>query len=404
MVKFNRASRSKFHRWWFQINRELIVPIFVLIIAGFFSMLSVSPAFVDNNNIPDYFIFVRYLIYSVFSIVAGIAVSTVSFKNITKANFIIFFLISALMIAIFFLSNDVKGATRALRFPLFNIQPSEFMKVSFILLSAFILTRLFKLKGTKSVIQYKSNFNKFFAFLRGDDSHNLKIVGQVVLSVIFLSQVVLLIKQPDIGSIVLFTITLVSMIFVFGARWRFLIALFLSAIAFLTIMFFSMPHFKHRIELFLNPDQAYQLNKATTAIQAGDMFGRLGSGFDKDKIPDVVNDFIFASFVEDFGFIGSVIILGAYSFIILFIFRIIRQAKCRSFYQFVAFFFTIGWSAIIISQVVIVVGSNLGILPTKGMTLPFISYGGSSFSSNCIGFGVLFSAIRCLQFGEEKVM
>ena len=338
--------------WWSSVDRIN----FVLILSLGFTGLILS------FSIDEYFSINRHTIFFLFSIVLLFILADLNSKNIRRISLIFFVFLIILMIVIFFLDYEVKGAKRWIQIFTFTLQPSEIIKPIFVILTAWCISKSIEDK-------------KFY------------------LPLIFLSLFILLcliLMQPDLGMTVLVSATFFCQLFVAG------LSLFLVIIAFMFIIFISLfsyfifDHVQSRINSFLGGlagSDTYQIDLSLKAFRNGGLFGKgPGQGILKERIPDANTDFIFAVAGEELGFIFCLLIILIILSII--VRTLLNVLKLQDPYKIIAI------SGLICSfglQCLINIFSSLGLIPTKGMTLPFVSYGGSSMVSVAFLFGFLLS-------------
>jgi len=338
--------------WWSSVDRLNFILIISLGLTGLILSFSIDEFFSIN----------RHTIFFVLSLIFLFILSQFNNKNIRRVSLFAFILLLILMIIIFFLDYEVKGAKRWIQILNFTLQPSEIIKPVFVILSAWCISKSIEDK-------------KFYL---------------PILFIFFFLLLILIIMQPDLGMTVLISSTFFCQLFVAG------LSLFLVFLAFLFIVFISIfsyfifDHVQSRINSFLggiSGTDTYQIDLSIKAFQNGGLLGKgPGQGILKERIPDANTDFIFAVAGEELGLIFClVIILIILSIIVR---TLINVLKVEDTYKIIAI------SGLICSfglQCLINIFSSLGLIPTKGMTLPFVSYGGSSMISVSILFGFLLS-------------
>ena len=338
--------------WWSSVDRLNFMLIISLGLTGLILSFSIDEFFSMN----------KHTIFFVLSLIFLFILSQFNNKNIRRVSLFAFILLLILMIIIFFLDYEVKGAKRWIQILNFTLQPSEIIKPVFVILSAWCISKSIEDK-------------KFYL---------------PILFIFFFLLLILIIMQPDLGMTVLISSTFFCQLFVAG------LSLFLVFLAFLFIVFISIfsyfifDHVQSRINSFLggiSGSDTYQIDLSIKAFQNGGLLGKgPGQGILKERIPDANTDFIFAVAGEELGLIFClVIILIILSIIVR---TLINVLKVEDTYKIIAI------SGLICSfglQCLINIFSSLGLIPTKGMTLPFVSYGGSSMISISILFGFLLS-------------
>ncbi|WP_300572995.1 putative lipid II flippase FtsW [Phenylobacterium sp.] len=363
---FARSDRSALGVWWWTIDRWLLGAVAVLIGLGILLAFSASPAAAARMNVGDPFHFaIRQCVFAVIGAAVLIGTSMLDIKSVRRAAFFIFLGAILLMIALPFLGHNAKGATRWVQFAGFTLQPSEFMKPALIVLVAWMFSEGQKGQGVPGVS---------IAF------------GLYVLAV------ALLLMQPDLGQTVLITIAFGAAFWMAGVPLSWVMLLAATAIAGLFSTYFVFPHVADRVNRFFRPEAAdtHQVDRAAEAIAAGGLFGRgPGEGVMKRHVPDLHNDFIYSVGAEEYGLIFSLIILALFSLIV--IRGLYKAMKLSNAFEQVA---AAGLFVLVGQQAIINVAVNLNLIPTKGMTLPFLSYGGSSLIASGLTLGLALALTR----------
>mgnify|MGYP001062150646 FL=1 len=354
-----------FYNWWRSIDRKVLICIFFLIIIGGLISFAATPAVAQKYNLdPNFFVkkhwfFIPVVLFSIFF--------TSLFSELGIKRFFLFiFLISIFFIIYFFFFGiEVKGANRWSYLFGYRFQPSEFLKVSFIVISAWIF----------SSNTYLQNLNnKLISFLL------YLLVSSLVLS------------QPDVSMFCIISLAYFAQLWISGLKWRWLgfVVLFFGSI--FSLCYLIIDNVKRRVDIFFNLQVGdnYQITKSLEAIKEGGFFGKgPAEGTIKDILPDAHTDFIFAVVAEEFGWITCLIIIFIFIFLIFTIFQRIKKTNNM--------FALITVSGLIIQfgfQIFVNIGSTIGLIPTTGTTLPFISYGGSSMISSAINLGTILSLTR----------
>jgi len=337
--------------WWTSIDKLNFIFIISLGITGVILSFSVNENFYFIN---------RHIFFFIVGICLLIFFSQIGDKNIRRMSLISFVILILMLLFLIFLDFEIKGAKRWLKIFYFTVQPSEIIKPFFIILSAWCIAQ----------------------------SINAKKYYIIVLFIFFAILISLILLQPDLGMTILISITFFCQLFVAGLP----IILVFVALVLLTTMsissYFLFDHVKRRISSFLdNGSDTYQIDLSIKAFKSGGIFGKgPGQGILKEKIPDANTDFIFAVAGEELGLIFClIIILIILSIIIRTLFYVLRIEDPYKMIAITGLICSFGL------QSLINVFSSLGLIPTKGMTLPFVSYGGSSMISISILFGFLLS-------------
>lgn len=363
---FSRSDRSTFGVWWWTTDRWLLGAVGVLIFLGVLMSFAASPAAAARLNLGDPFHFaVRQCVFAAAASVIVVGVSMLSSQGVRRAAFIIYVVAIAIMIALPFIGHNAKGATRWLEIGGFTLQPSEFMKPAVVVLIAWMFAEGQKGQGVPGVTV------AFFLYL------------------LFIS---LLLIQPDVGQTVLITVAFGAVFWMAGVPLSWVMVLGGVAIAGLSSTYFLFPHVASRVDRFLSPDKAdtHQVDKAAEAIAAGGLFGRgPGEGIMKRHVPDAHTDFIYSVGAEEYGLVFSLLLITLFAFLV--IRGLYKSMKLSDPFEQVA---AAGLFVLVGQQAFINIAVNLNMIPTKGMTLPFISYGGSSMLAMGLTLGMALALLR----------
>ena len=354
-----------FINYWRSLDKKILFCFLILFFLGlFFSFSSTSSLAGERLNKDYYFFFTKHLFFTFIAFGVMIVISLIKTELLIKLvvpSFIITFIFLALVPII---GVEVKGAKRWLDFFFFRLQPIEILKPFFILITVKILT-FEKLKETQ--IKY------FFSF--------------IILS----SVLILLIDQPDLGQSILLVGSWVAIVFISGVSLVYMFIFFSIFLASLTSILFFFPekfgYVTERLITFFDPSQGdkFQSSSALDAIKLGGLTGQgMGEGILKESVPEAHTDYVIAVISEEYGSIVSIMILVIFLYIS---FRIIKNCFNQD-NQFIKISL-IGLATLMIFQTFIHAGVNTNLLPTTGMTLPFLSYGGSSLIGNAILAGII---------------
>ena len=351
--------------YWRNIDKQILSSFFILFLLGIFISFSSTSFLADERlNKNYYFFFQKHLLYACVSFLVMIFISTLNTDLINKSLIPIFIFFLLLLLLVPFLGTEIKGAKRWINFYIFRFQPIEFVKPFFILMVA----------QTISTNKVKNlNFSYIITFL-------------------FLTLITLLLLiQPDVGQTILLIASWASLIFISGFSVIFLILIFFFVILlFFLLLYIAPERFSYiisRITSFMDPEKSgwSQSQKAIEAIKQGGFKGQgMGEGILKERVPEAHTDYIIAVVSEEFGSLISILIIMIFFFIA---FRIIKKviSFSNNFYKLAL----CGLISLIIFQTFIHIGVNVNLLPTTGMTLPFLSYGGSSLLSTGIMAGII---------------
>ena len=354
-----------FVNYWRTIDKKILICFLILFFLGlFFSFSSTSSLAGERLNKNYYFFFSKHLIFTIISLVIMISISIIEtsvFKRFIIPLFILSFIFLALVPLI---GIEVKGAKRWLDFYLFRLQPIELLKPFFILATVKILT-----------------FSSF---------KNSQI--KYLLSFLLLSSVIiLLIDQPDLGQSILLIVSWVATVFISGVSLLYILGFFSVFLILISSILFLMPekfgYVINRLISFVDPSQGdkFQSSSALDAIKLGGLTGQgMGEGILKDSVPEAHTDYIIAIISEEYGSIISIMIIILFLYIS---FRIIKN--CINQEDPLIKISLCGLAALLVFQTFIHVAVNTNLIPTTGMTLPFLSYGGSSLIGSAILAGVI---------------
>jgi len=353
---------SKFLAFFKNKNLDIyiFIPIIFLIIIGIFGVFSVSMP-IDNKY--DLLI-KKHLIFCFVGLIIIYLFSKLSLKNLVIVSILFFTLSIILSISTILFFPETKGASRWIKLFNFSFQPTEVLKPTFIIISSLLLTR------------YNS---------KGDFSFLLNLILFIIISIILL-------RQPDFGMFILFFSVWILQIFNTQIERKKMLPILLIFSGALISSYIFLDHVKFRINnfLFSNVGDNYQINKSLKSFSNGGFFGQgIGNGEVSKNLPDAHSDFIYALIGEEFGFITALLVLILY-FIIYF--RVFMISKITN--NFFILNSLVGLGNILIFQTIINISSSLNLMPTKGMTLPFISYGGSSIISSSIIIGFTLTLIN----------
>ena len=363
-MKITRSRKSHISDWWWTIDKVQLGSIVLLIIFGIVLNLAASPPIAEKLSLNQYYFVKRQFLFFILGILVMFFFSFLNLKNLRRLCLIIFI---TSLITIFFLNifgTPIKGATRWLDLGIISVQPSEFAKPTFIVLISWFLS--------ESIVKTVPS----------------KIISLLLYSLFAFG----LIVQPDIGQTILITLAASIIYFISGMPLIVGFTIFILSLIGIGLSYLYVDHFYQRLNIFFNPSlgDTYQIDTAYNAILQGGWFGvGPGEGVIKNILPDAHTDFIFAVAAEEFGLISCFIIISLFAFIV---YRgLSRSLKQENLFAKIA---TIGLTSLICIQVGINIAVNLGIVPTKGMTLPFISYGGSSALSIAMTFGLILAFTR----------
>ena len=359
---------------WRNIDKKIFFCFLSLFFLGlFFSFSSTSSLAGERLNKDYYFYFSRHLIFTFFAITIMMVISMIETSLLNKIIIPLFIIFFILLFLVPFVGIEVKGAKRWLDFYFFRLQPIELLKPFFILATVQVL----------NFSQYKNTQTKYF------------------LSFLLLSSViVLLIDQPDLGQSILLVGSWIATVFVSGVSFLYIFIFFLVFIVSISSLILLMPekfsYITNRLITFIDPSKGdkFQSSSALDAIKLGGLKGQgMGEGILKDRVPEAHTDYIISIISEEYGSIISVIIISIFLYIS---FRIIKN--CINQNDQIIKISLCGLSALLIFQTFIHVGVNTSLIPTTGMTLPFLSYGGSSLIGSAILAGIILNYTKNITY------
>ena len=361
----SRAQRTPFGEWWWTVDRLTIGAIGALMLIGVVLSLAASPPVAGRLGLDPFFFVNRHIFYLFPATAIMIGVSFLSPRQIRRMSMVVFAVSLVMVASTPYLGVEIKGAKRWLVIFGLNIQPSEFLKPAFVIL---------------------------VAWLFGESAKRPDMPAKAISLAMLLTVVSLLVVQPDFGQTMLIVLVWSALFFMAGMRviWVFGIA---GAAGFgLLAAYFTVPHVARRIQRFLDPasGDTFNIDIATESFMRGGWFGQgPGEGTVKRLLPESHTDFVFAVAAEEFGVALCLAIVSLFAFIVLR--ALIRAMRNEDpFARFAA----AGLTMLFATQSAINMAVNLHLIPAKGMTLPFISYGGSSMISLAYAMGMLLALTR----------
>ena len=372
-MRLTRADRSPLGDWWWTLDKVSLLTILMLLVVGVVMSFAASPPIARDLGLANEFHFVqKHIIFLIPTVGLVLGMSMLSNRALVRVGLIVFgFAILGMLAALAF-GDEVKGARRWVDLGFFQMQPSELVKPALVLVSAWLFAEHAK---------------------RPDLYANLFAVGLFVLTA------AILIAQPDIGQTMLVTAVWGCLFFVAGMSWLWIAVLGSAALGGLVLAYLFIPHVTSRIDRFINPESgdSHQADRAVESFLEGGWLGRgPGEGVVKEHLPDSHTDFLFAVMAEEFGIVVCLIVVGLYVFLFA---RCVRSALRQE--NLFARYASVGLVALLAGQAAINMGVNLQLLPAKGMTLPFLSYGGSSLLSVGLTAGILLGLTRQTARGKQ---
>ncbi len=360
---------DSFYDWWKNIDKFLLFIILGLFFLGlFFSLVSTSLIASDKLDTKSYYFFFKHSVYITLAIIILIWFSFLNQKMLTKFSIILFSIAFLSLLLVPFLGTEIKGSKRWLDlFFLPRFQPVEIVKPFLIVILSLMLTT-----------QNRRLYFKYF-----------------LTALVLFPILMLLIYQPDIGQTLLLTSLWLALIFVSGVNIYIFFAFFFLFVSFVSYIVIFVPKFEYikiRLLAFLdsNSGNNYQAEKASDAIINGGFFGTgIGEGTLNSRVPEAHTDYIVSVISEEF---GAIIVIGILFLYLVFSYKVIQKINLIS--EDLSKLILIGCVSLILLQTFIHVGVNIRVLPTTGMTLPFLSYGGSSIVSTAIVSGIILNLTK----------
>ena len=370
-MAFKRSLFDFYYEWWKNVDKFILFLVITLFIIGlFFSLVSTSLIVSDKLDTNDYSFFFKHLIFIFLGTFIIFSISSINQEKLFKLSIMIFIFSIIFLILVPFIGVEVKGSKRWIDlYFLPRFQPIELVKPFLIIFISLILTNQI----------LSNNFIKYsFSFI------------------VTFSIAILLIIQPDIGQTILILGSWLILVFTSGVSLLNLSIIFLPIVSiFFYLIFFisKFEYIKNRILSFLDPASGtynFQSDKALESITSGGFFGKgIGEGILKNKVPEAHTDYIISVISEEFGVVAIILILFLFLIFIYSIFKkvyLLKEEKSK--------LVLVGCTSLILMQAMIHIGVNIRLFPTTGMTLPFISYGGSSIISVSILSGIILNLTK----------
>ena len=361
----SRAQPTLFGEWWWTVDRLTLAALGALMLGGIVLCLAASPPVAARIGLDPFHFVDRQVLFLIPAAAVLIATSFLSPREIRQVAIVVF-AVSFVLVAITpYFGAEIKGARRWLVILGVNIQPSEFLKPAFVVL---------------------------IAWLFGESVKRPEMPANTIALALLVAVVTLLVIQPDFGQTMLIALVWGALFYMAGMRFIWVLGLGAFASAGLMVAFFTVPHVAQRINRFIDPasGDTFNIDIATESFIRGGWFGRgPGEGTIKRILPEGHTDFVFAVAAEEFGVVLCLILVSLFAFIVI---RSLTKAM-RTEDPFIRFA-AAGLSILFGMQSAINMAVNLHLIPAKGMTLPFISYGGSSLISLAYGMGMLVALTR----------
>src|SRR5262252_403587 len=361
----SREERTPLSDWWWTVDKPLLGAILVLMLSGVILSLAASPPVATRIGLDPFHFFGRHVLFLLPAFIVLVGVSFLSSKQIRRTALIVFAVSIALIVATLLFGPEVQGSRRWITLIGVNIQASESAKPAFVVIAAWLFA---------------------------ESARRPEMPATSMALTLLLTLVSLLVMEPDFGQTMLILMVWGALFFIAGMRMIWVAGLAGAAAAGLFGAYLLVPHVAGRIKRFMNPasGDTFQVDTAMEAFANGSWFGLgPGEGLAKRSLPDSHTDFVFAVAAEEFGILLCLMLLALFAFIVI---RALVRAYATEdmFSRFAAS----GLAILFGVQAAINMSVNLQLIPAKGMTLPFISYGGSSIVSLAYGIGMLLALTR----------
>ena len=372
MLRISRTNTGPVGEWWFTVDRYMLFGIIFLGLSGLFFSLAVSPVEAGHLKANQYYFLIKQSVFLFISVALMVIISILPKEFTRKLSLILFAfsLLGVLLTLIIGFSSG--GASRWISvFGIITIQPSEFLKPCLIILSAWFFARS------------KEEQNNKYSLIPG---------------LLFILVATLLMLQPDLGQTILLFITILCLVFVQGFPWVIIAPAGLISMISIIFFYFNFPHFASRLDSWIEiwfgggsvNSKLTQTQAAIDAIENGQIFGKgIGESWVKYHLPDAYTDFVFAAIAEENGLIVTMSLMFLYLMLIMR--GLIRSMNQNNFFNQLA---SSGLIILFGLQALIHIAVNLSLIPAKGMTLPFISYGGSSLLAMGITMGMFLALTK----------
>ncbi|WP_338724007.1 putative peptidoglycan glycosyltransferase FtsW [Devosia sp. XK-2] len=362
---FSRAEKTPLAEWWWSIDRELLGALIMLLVCGVVLSFGASPAVAERIGLDEWHFVIRHAMFSVVAVPVMLATSLLSHRQARFVALGTLIVMTLLLWATLHFGTEVKGARRWISLGGQTIQPTEFVKPAFAVIGAWL-------------------FSEFMI--------HRNVPGRAIATLIMLSLVGALLLQPDLGQTALVMATWAVLLFFSGISWWIIIGMGGAAGGLLIGAYAFFPHFARRIDSFVNPEDGntYQVDRALQSLMEGGWFGRgPGESLANRLIPDAHADFVFSAAAGEFGIVFCMGLVALIGFIAI---RAMLAAQRQT-----SLFARLGASTLAAQfamQSGINLAVNLNLIPAKGMTLPFVSYGGTSMIAVAFGMGLMLALTR----------
>lgn len=369
MSLFSRTDKSLLGQWWWTVDHSILAACLTLAVIGVIMVATASPPVAEHLNLGSYYFLKRHVMLLIPAMMVMVGVSLLTPRQLWRLSSLIFAGAIVAMIMTLFIGMEIKGARRWLHIAGFSLQPSEFVKPAFAIAAAWFMA------------QHKKNDH---------------MGGTLIAVGLFGMSATLLMMQPDFGMTFVLAVIFCIQIFLAGLPLRYVVIMGGCLLVGVIFVYFTFGHVQSRVDRFLNPQSGdnYQVEQSLEAFRQGGLVGKgPGQGTVKLALPDAHADFIFSVAGEEMGLVVVLVIVGLFAFIMLRGFgRLMEQDDIFNVLAAGGLLTMVG------VQAFIHMGSALNVLPAKGMTLPLISYGGSSV----LGIGYALGALLALTRKKKR--
>jgi cell division protein FtsW len=368
----SRAHRSPLSDWWWTVDRGMLSLALLLLISGLVFSFAASPPVAERLGLDSLHFVARHAAYIPLAAAVMVALSFLTPRQVRRLALALLIVCLMLMVVVLFIGEEIKGARRWIYVAGVSVQPSEFMKPVFIVITAWLFA---------------------------EGSRRPDVPGRMLAVLLLIITTVLLVAEPDLGQTILFVAVWCALFFLSGISMILVGGLAGLATVGMLTAYLAFPHVAGRINRFLDPESGdnFQVSTALQSFERGGWSGAgPGEGYMKRVLPDAHTDFVFAVVGEEFGILLCLLIVALFTVLVM---RGLLQAfRRQSAFERMA---VAGLTTQIGVQAFINMGVNLHLLPTKGMTLPFMSYGGSALISAAMTMGFLLALSR--RAAEQRV-
>lgn len=365
MTSFSRIDRSIVGRWWWTIDRWNLLALLLLTAIGILLTLAAGPPAAERINLPSFHFVQRQFMMLPVAMALMLSVSLLSPRGVRRLALLMFAGGLVAAAATLVIGTEIKGAQRWINLGGFSLQPTEFLKPAFAVITAWLFAKAHKTPGFH---------------------------GRLICMGLFALTMTIILAQPDLGMAAVVGVVWFGQFFLAGLPLILVGVLMIAAVGGLVGAYYGFDHVSSRIDRFLDPESGdnYQIERSLAAFENGGIFGRgPGEGRIKDQLPDAHSDFVFSVAGEEYGVLFCLLIVFLFALVVLRGYSRVMQSPSLFILLAAAGLFTQYGM-----QAMINMASALQLMPTKGMTLPFISYGGSSLFAIAIGMGMALALTR----------